>query len=333
MTTKPLADLSYRHYAGPSTDRNYAWWTIARNLLTMNLKKRALWVLAAISGWWYLVLMVMIYVFEQIAAQSAGLIGSSHDRFSMFINQFVWRDQYVIAFGFQQIICIFLAMLTGAASVSNDFRSNALLVYFAKPCSKAAYVFGKWLGVFLSLCVAFAVPHLFFYLYGSLSYGDYNFFTQDRTMVFRMLVMIVLMAAFYASLTIGVSSLTRQGRVAGVVLAGIFFLSNFFTHTIGLAIVQRSFMDNKPLATTPASLLVPYYSSVDGAMITLSKNVMNYDGKKSIFGGPDNRRNDDGPMSNMPPAPIWLPITILVGVTALGIGIAFKKVRAVEVVQ
>lgn len=331
MTTKPLADLSYRNYAGPSTERHLAWWTIARTLLTTNLKKRALWVLSALSGWWYFVIMIIIYVFEQIAAQSNGLIGGG-DRFNMFIDRFIWRDQFVAAVGFQQLICIFLAMLAGAGSIANDFRTNALLVYLAKPCTKFDYIFGKWLGVFLSLCVAYSLPHLFFYLYGMLSYGDYDFFTQDRSLGIRLLVMIPLMAAFYASIAIGVSSITRQGRIAGVILAAMFFLTNFFTKTVEVAIVQRSFVQGKSTASTPTGLLIPYYSSIDGAMYSLSKSVLRYDGSKSIFGTP-NGRHDDGPISSVPAAPIWLPITFMVAAVGLGFGLAAKKVRAVEVVQ
>ena len=314
----PIADLSYRNYDGPLRPPTFRWWTIARQTMRAASKNKWLWIMSGLAGAYYVIVIIFLFVIDRFAEgnpQSAGFQKA-------LLGGLQWKEQFNHGVGFAQVPSMIIAMIVGAGAIANDNRANALLVYLSKPCTKLDYAFGKWLGVFLLLLAALAIPSLGFYAYGALSFRDLGFFKQDPWLLLRLLAILPLCAALNASIILAISSLFKQGRLAGAVYAGIYFLGNFFTQIIGAAWVLngRSVEKNGGFRNL-------YYASIDGLQIGLSKAILGAQGT-NLLGLPNNRG-----FHLPPPAPPLLPmLAIVLFVTLVSIAIAWRRVRAVEVV-
>lgn len=323
--SSPIADLSYRGYDGPLESPRYRWWVIARMSVRLAFKKKIYWVLTGLTGTYYLGIMLMMFVMEQISLTGGG---QSEEMFRQFQARIVWKDQFLHAISFGQLWYLFLALLLGAGSIANDNRANALLVYLSKPANKTDYIVGKWMGVFLPLLISMAIPTLVFWFYGALSYRPYSFLSADPLTIFKLALILPICAAFYSSLVIFFSSLFKQGRIAGATMAGLYFLTNIFTTLIssvwaGSQQVGRRRPDEDFVHIAEA-IKNFYYASIDGLNIGITKAILGTDGSP-YFGIPSGIRSV--------PAPSAIGIlSIMLVISLLCIFIAWKRIRAVEVV-
>ena len=316
--SSPIADLSYRNYDGPLESTTMRWWVVAKTGLRLAFKKRALWVLSAISAWYYLVMMAVLFFVSQFTTESP----MGEQAMGSFLNRLVWKDQFLHGFSYAQLPLLLLALLLGSGSIANDNRANALLVYLSKPSSKFDYLFGKWVGVFLPICVVLALPTVLFYGYGALSFQEYGFVKDDPWLLPKMLMIIPLCAMMHASLAIGISSLFNQGRIAGAAYAGLYFLTNFFTVLMGGIFVGMRGQAHPIVATL-------YYASIDGIQIGLAKAILATNGTLPF--GMTSGRGGRG-MTTVPAPPLWGVLLAFAVLTGLGLFVAWRRVRAVEVV-
>ena len=324
MTTGPIADLTYRGYDGPLESPRYRWWVIARMGIRQAFKKKWYWIFTILSGLYPILLMTIIFFMEQFAGASP----QGEQSLRQFISRVIWKDQFLHAFSIGQMWFLFIALLLGAGSIANDNRANALLVYLSKPCNKTDYLLGKWMGIFLPLCISMALPMAFFWLYGALSYRSYGFLSNDPWMIVKLALLIPVAAAFYASLTVFFSSLFKQGRIAGVTFAAVYFLSNIFTQLMAFSwVMSQGFgphRASRDMGDAAAIIEKLYYASVDGLSIGAGKAILGTDGSP-MFGIPSPVR--------MVPAPNVFGIAFLILlVSTICVWLAWKRIRAVEVI-
>ncbi len=323
--SSPIADLSYRHYAGELEAPRHRWWAIAKMGMSHAFRKKVMWVVSAFSAWYYLGMVFVMFVIDQV---SAGRAPGTPDPMEAFFGRVVWKDQFLHAFSFGQILFLLGALILGAGAIANDTRANALLVYLSKPVSKRDYLLGKWFGVFLPLLAIMFLPSLAFFLFGVMSYRDKGFVSQDPMLFFKMLLMFPLAAAFHASLVIGFSSMFNQGRIAGASYAALYFVTNFFTQAMVVVHVQLT-MGRGREARRAAREALPivqdlFYASVDGLNIGMAKAILGTAGSP-YFAIPSRMQ--------MVPAPPLVPVlAIMIGLSALMMFIAWRRIRAVEVV-
>lgn len=323
----PIADLSYRHYDGPLDPPAYRWWAIARASMRLSLRKRGFWVWATLSAWYYLFLLIVFFFVETFLTQN--LTGGQKNPFLM---QLVWKDQFLNAFANAQLLYLILALLIGVGTISNDTRANALLVYLSKPCTKTDYIIGKWLGIFVPLTLVTAVPTFLFYLYCLMTYRDYGFLTEDPRLFFKLIGLVMVPGFVHASLCLGISSIFRQGRLAGATYAGLYFFTLSFTK------VMDKFYEARQLNGKSAPGIVEnlYYSSIDGIQLGMGKVILGTDGSSlfpSLGGGPRRGGGGAAVTALQVPAPqFWAIAGITLGICALSVLIAWVRVKAVEVV-
>ena len=320
----PIADLSYRNYDGPLKPPAARWWTIARQTMRAAAKNKWLWSMSALCALYYVIMMIELFVFDRFAQNGPAGIAAR----DAFLDRIQWNEQFLHGISYAQMPLMLIALVVGAGAIANDNRANALLVYLSKPCTKFDYAFGKWMGVFLVLCGALAVPGLGFYAYGALSFRELGFF-HDPWLVLRLLATIPLCAALNASIVLAISSLFKQGRLAGAVYAGIYFMGYFFTVTMGVVWQMGHFrrsdrMDNGLADAAQGLVGKLYYASVDGLQIGLSKALLGAKGVNA-FGTP-------GPRFPVPAPPLAPCLVLVLVVTLASIAIAWSRVRAVEVV-
>jgi ABC-2 type transport system permease protein len=325
MKNSPIADLSYRHYDGPLNSPVARWWSIAKMTMQIATKKRGFWGWSIFSAWWYIILLAVFWFSDNVT--SAALPGKNP-----FLLGVVWKDQFVHAFSYSQMILMVVTLLVGTGTIANDNRSNALLVYLSKPCTRFDYVFGKWLGVMILVTSVSLVPMLTFYAYGYMSFQEYGFWKDAPWLFLRLIVISVMSGTLHASLSLGVSSLFSQGRLAGATYAGMYFLSYIFTGIMGGINAGMSFSKT----ATPPIVRQLFYASIDGIQIGLSKLIIGTNGSRIFpgMGNPGGRRGAEVDMEQfiigMPSIAWILPLYCLLVVA--GFLIAWSRVKAVEVV-
>ncbi|MEQ1823110.1 MAG: ABC transporter permease subunit [Fimbriimonadaceae bacterium] len=330
MSSSPIADLSYRNYDGPLEPLNHRWWSIAKSTMRIGFKKKSAWWCSIASAWYFYAMIFVIFITDK-AAEAAGNAPQMQTMTSFF-GRVRWSDQFLHGLQYGQILYFIVALILGAGSIANDTRANALLVYLSKPISKRDYVFGKWFGIFLPLLTIMAAPVLLFYLYGLMSFRDKGFVSQDPLLIFKLFAIMPFAAAFYASLALGISSMFNQGRTAGAVFGGMYFLSNFFTVLMTVAYFgmsgEFSRRGHRPSAPQGALDTVMYlaHSSIDGISNSFTQAVL---GRATT--APFNIPVMRGPIST-PAPPLLFGLGIGLFVIMISIGLAWRRVRAVEIV-
>lgn len=328
----PIADLTYRSYDGPLNPPTRIWWVIARTMTLQVFKRKPYWIGTVLSGWYFLVMLTIIFVLETLGGAAAERGGSELNRFISTIN---WRDTMLIGFSFGQLIYMLIALLIGAGSIANDNRANALLVYLSKPCTRLDYVVGKFVGMLIPLFISMALPTTVFFLYGSLSYRGYGFLKEPLAYP-SLLFGILISAILHTALVLGISSLFKQGRLAGVLYAGIYLVANLFTQLMKAVyisdqnlvyVASRALfggMIESEIAMRNPIVKLLFYGSIDGLSIGISKAIMGTDGSAPFDG-----------QSRIPqvPAPPTFPMILIIGgLVVAGVAIFYRKVKAVEVI-
>src|SRR5262249_40258353 len=135
-----------------------------------------------------------------------------------------WASWFMRALPWSMFFLVALTMVVGAGSIANDNRANALLVYLSKPVTKLDYLVGKWVGVFVMLFSVAFVPALILYLYCLLSFRSEGFFTSDRLLLGKVLLVTAIGAALHTSLILGFSSWSKSALMAGALYAAFYFL-------------------------------------------------------------------------------------------------------------
>ncbi len=314
----PVADLSYRDVEAGGGPGSPGWLVLARMGWRSAFSKRAFWVLTVVGGWYYLILLAILYFIEQ-----ANLADETSRLASEFFGRIVWRDQFLHGFAFSHLVWLSIALLLGAGAIANDNRANALLVYLSKPCRKVDYLFGKWLGVFVPLCVAMGLPMLVFFAYCVLNFRERGFFDDDPLLLGRVLVLVPMAAAFHTSIVIGISSLFNQGRLAGAAYAGLYFISGFFSQLMLIIFLRATATPLEQMGSGQAQTF--FYLSVDGLLTGLAKVLLATDGTPP-FGIPARTPQIAAPDP-------WMALGGVVLVAAVAVFVAWRRIRAVEVVK
>lgn len=316
MNRNVISDLSYRGYSGPMAPPHNRWKVIARSGIRSAMTNKAFWVLTTISAWYYMLIMAIIFFLERLTEE--GIPEQATNPFFANVN---WSAQVIHGYTYGSLFWLTLALLLGARSIASDNKANALLVYLSKPTNKRDYLLGKWMGLFIPLLIAMLLPTLLFFFNGALNYRPYGFISHDPFMIVKAVIAIAFSAAFYTSLTIGISSLFNNARNAGATLAGLYFLTAFFNILVMIALDHL----NSVRANVPAILEWLSYASISGMPFALLKGV---------FDNPANNQFGQPNPGMVIQAPQPLLTILVMGLVALAaLAIARKRIRAVEVVK
>ncbi|MFN3728536.1 MAG: ABC transporter permease [Fimbriimonadaceae bacterium] len=314
----PIADLTYRNYDGPLLPPSGRWWVIAKTMMRLGIKKKGFWWWALLSAYMYAVMLIVFYAVDQLGAMSAP--GSDAQ---VFFRSVIWKDVFLFCLGSGQVFLLILTLLLGSASIAGDNKANALLVYLSKPCTKRDYIIGKWFAIYLPLMLVTLVPALVFYGYCFLAYRNFGVVSQEPWLLPKIILMAQVPGVLHASLMVGVSSLFNQARLAGAVYAGIYFLTGFFGVMIfGITQSLSSSGGRNALTDNLA------YLSVDGLIQGVSKWLLDTQGSNPFEFG----RRASSDTAALPPPVGYFILPAFAIVCLLGIWVAWRKVRAVEVV-
>jgi ABC-2 type transport system permease protein len=305
----PIADLSYRTYDGPLRARSFRWWTIAVAGIRLALRKKGFWPLLALASFQWVVVGVLVYI-RVMTGGAADIMGPGGASSS-------YAQDFFRAASGQTLWLFLLTLLVGAGAIAADNGANALLVYLAKPITKADYLIGKWMGVFLVIFAAAFVPALLLYVYCAGFYAGKGFFREDPWLILRIVGAAAVPAVVNASVMLGISAWCRTARVAGTAYAALYFVSAALTRIVLLAR-----FGNDPRHTADAAAF-----SIGGLIDGLMQSIYGVAQKTVTFGHRGPRITD------VPPPDIRLLLAIAAVLVIAGLAAARIRIRAVEVVR
>ena len=98
--------------------------------------------------------------------------------------------------------------------ISQDIRSRAFLIYFARPITRADYVVGKFLTIWFYVALISTLPALVLYLLGILLSPQLSVVYATWDLPLRILIASTVLAVPTAALAIFFSSMTQESRYA-----------------------------------------------------------------------------------------------------------------------
>lgn len=314
----PIADLTYRTYTGPLSPPVFRWWAIAKMTMRLAVKKKAFWGWGITSCWNYILMLGVLTLFEQRAGD-----GPEGEMLNRFFDNVKWNTLFLDGY-LASLFMLFLCTLTIASgNIAADNKANALLVYLSKPATKTDYLLGKWTGFFLLLLGVCGVPMMLVYGYGLLSFRQYGFLTQDPWMFPKLLVLMSVAPALLSSVAVGISSQFNQPRIATAAFAGAYFLPMVVSYVMFAIIRSHDAGDS-------GALFSLYYAHLAGLEEGIGKSLLNTSGgfANLLFGGGRDRGGDGA----IGPPTAWIVWLSALGVIAASWFLAWRRVRAVEVI-
>ncbi len=216
-------DRGYRPYDGPLGGRRAAVAALYRATLRRALGFRRPWRQKFLP--WLLLGIVTIP-----AAVNVGVAYVTRDtpiRDFEIIN-------YRVYVGVSSSLLLFVALVAPDV-LCPDRRQRVLSLIFARPLSGADYVLAK-LAAIGSLLVAFSLlPQIVLYVGNMLvdQDGALNYLTGHADVLWKVPVAVVLLALYYASLGLALSSLTTRRVVAGASILGLLLISSAVAGILG----------------------------------------------------------------------------------------------------
>jgi ABC-type transport system involved in multi-copper enzyme maturation permease subunit len=278
----PLYDLGYKNWSGDWTTHPYRWWVVTRQGIGLLANRKRFLALMALSGIPFLVRAVLIYLSASAGSQ-VPLLQVDAKFFEAFLSQ-------------QGFFVFIISIYAGAGLISNDLKANALQIYFSKPITRQDYLLGK-LGILVFfLALPTLVPGVLLYFLAILLEANLEFFRENYWVLGSIVSDSLLMIFTYGLLILGLSSVGKSSRFAGISYAAAFFFSQVL-YTILSSVLRTSRV----------------------GWISLNNNIRR--AGDFLF------RTD----SRFQYAP-WISFIILAALMAGAVWTAYKRVKAVEVV-
>jgi ABC-type transport system involved in multi-copper enzyme maturation permease subunit len=137
-----------------------------------------------------------------------------------------------------RVVLSLVALLFGFDQVSQEKERGTLRLMLANTVSRAKILFGKWLGNFLSLAAPFMLVTLLGVVFLSLD-PDIHFSAGQILKLFLILVMTLVYIAFFLSLGVLISTLTKRAASSIVILLFIWAILVFIIPNMGTLLARQ----------------------------------------------------------------------------------------------
>src|SRR6185503_598137 len=130
---------------------------------------------------------------------------------------------FLALMSFQATLSVFVTALIGPGLVSPDLTNNALPLYLSRPFSRAEYVLGKFLVLFVLLSLITVVPMLLIYVLKSALMG-FGWFAANIHLAFAVLTGSIVWVTLISLISLASSAWVRWRPAAAGMLFALFFL-------------------------------------------------------------------------------------------------------------
>lgn len=208
----PIYDQSYRHYEARAALRRTRFWPITREALRLLLARKAF--LLFLLACWLPFVGHVIYLYA--VTRFSGMVGPELRQLLAVDGAFFMRF-----YTWQRPLAVLVTVFAGAGLIAHDLRTNAILVYLARPLTRRDYVLGKFLTLALLGAGVTLVPALLLYGVGLALVPDQLLTLQQAYLVPAIVAVGALITVILSLSMLALSALSRNARVAGLSFIGV----------------------------------------------------------------------------------------------------------------
>lgn len=235
----PVYELHYQTYDGPRRGALSRWFAIARFAWMGLLSRRAIVWLFTVSWLQFMMRAAMLYFLVNKNLQA--LLGAASFRNMAEIIP-IDASFFKSTIDWQLPFCFMFVFILGSGLISQDLAHNALVLFAAKPISRLEYILGKFATLFLLLMsLTWLQTAALFVIQWAICPADSewatHFWPKYAWLIIPITLYSVILSASLSLLILTFSSLTRNGRYAGVsflaTLIGLTFVAGLLQSEVG----------------------------------------------------------------------------------------------------
>src|SRR5262245_9118436 len=214
----------YRRYDGPRTPEQWRFWILSRYAFGRAFQSRLLVIFYVLCFVPTILALAAIYITHNVDLLASLFPGARIPNVEIFP---ITATFFLGLMSFQASLSVFVTALIGPGLVSPDLTNNALPLYLSRPFSRAEYVLGKFLVLFVLLSMITAVPMLLIYILKSALMG-FTWFANNIHLAFAVLIGSLVWVTLISLLSLASSAWVRwRPAAAGMLFALFFFPAGF----------------------------------------------------------------------------------------------------------
>lgn|GEM_PF-4798908 len=144
---------------------------------------------------------------------------------------------YVSTIGNLYLYMMLLSAYLAFNIISRDLKNGSIILYLSRPITRIEYIVSKFLAVCFHLSLITIVPLLLVYIIDIASLPQSSkFITEASKLLLPLIGSALLMVILFGSVTIMLSSLTKDGKWASAGVFGVFLIGGFIAEIVGSAL-------------------------------------------------------------------------------------------------
>lgn len=298
-----IRERGYRAWEGRYTSHGMRWWTVARQGLraTINSKVRLFGMLAFTVLVWIPFFFFGLFWFIGEVSETGQLFGRDYD---VRLRQ----DLFHLFQGWQVAITPIFVAAMATPMVSTDLRTNALYIYLSKPMRRMDYILGKMTAATVLAIPVTVLPGMFVFIMAIGSTDKATSLDEPWKILGELMLTQLLLLVVLVSISLAGSSLTKRWWIALSGIVGGHFILWIVSNILQFATARRTSGPNREWMV--------------GSLATNLDNIARriYD---ISFISPQN------PTS----LPLATSLVVVLGITAIALGIFFWKLLRLEVAE
>ncbi len=300
----------YRQFDGPRTPERWRFWILSRYALRTAFQSRLLVVFYVLCFIPTLLALAVIYV-----SYNVDLLATLFPRAGIPNVELVsvTAGFFLPLMSFQATLSVFVTALVGPSLVSPDLTNNALPLYFSRPFSRAEYVFGKFVVLFILLYLITGAPMLLIYILKSALAGS-AWFVDNIHLAVAVLVGSFVWVTLITLISLASSAWVRWRPAAAGMLFALFFIPAGFGQ-VASEVMQTEWGTLLNAVVVIGTVWNSLFFINDPDRYELAARSLN-------------------PHSNaIPPIPAWSAWLMVAALCAVSLLLLNRKIRAHEVVR
>jgi len=218
-----IREHGYSHWNGQFIERRLPWWPITRLNLKLAFRKkhfRPVYALSFLPAFFFI---VAIYISERIEDFQFMMRGGRAILFEINPNFF----KNYLASDFLLFMLILIMVFAAAGLMADDFRFNALILYFSRPLRKRDYLFGKAAVIAFFVLTLTAFPAILFIFIKLLFAGNFSLLKNYPWLPLSIIGYSLFLTIFYCLYALFLSCLSRNSRYVSVMIFAVYVFSDF----------------------------------------------------------------------------------------------------------
>lgn len=218
-----IREHGYSHWNGQFIERRLPWWPITRLNLKLAFRRkhfRPVYALSFLPAFFFI---VAIYISERIEDFKFMMRGGRLVLFEVNPNFF----KNYLASDFLLLMLILIMVFAGAGLIADDFRFNALSLYFSRPLRKKDYLAGKAAVVAFFVLSLTLFPTIIFILIKLLFAGNFSLLKTYPWLPLSIIGYSLFLTLFFCLYTLFLSCISRNSRYVSVIIFAVYVFSDF----------------------------------------------------------------------------------------------------------